>query len=169
SVVVVVPHKYFSPPPAAGEAPAAPAAAARAGVPVLPWTAVTDDGEADLWPADSAETPGSDTFPESAGAVDTTPGGLPRRRSSRRTEAEPRQPGRAGHSDRSTVTAVPPDASFTGLAAFATAGRDIAGRDAGERVSGERDTGAAPEAAAGDTPAGRESTKHRTEESDHTP
>ncbi|MEU1696889.1 hypothetical protein ABZ590_37545 [Streptomyces hirsutus] len=39
----------------------------------------------------------------------------------------------------------------------------------GERESAERDTGAAPGAAAGDTPAGREYTKHRTEESDHTP
>ncbi|MCX2927768.1 ATP-binding protein [Streptomyces sp. NEAU-W12] len=172
SVVVVVPHKYFSPLPTATDV--APVAGTRAGAPVLPWTAVTDDGEADLWPADSAEAPGSDTFPESAGAVDTTPGGLPRRRSSRRTEAEPGRTERAGNGDRSTVTAVPPDASFTGLAAFATAGRDIAGRDAAGRDAGEhgaeeRDTGAAPEAAAGDIPTGRESTKYRTEESDHTP
>ncbi|WAX76518.1 ATP-binding protein [Streptomyces sp. KMM 9044] len=159
SVVVVVPHKYFSPLSTATEAPAAsaPAVDARAGAPVLPWTAVADDGEAGLRPACSAEAPGSGTFPESAGAVDTTPGGLPRRRSDRRTEAEPRQAGRTGHGDRSTVTAAPPDASFTGLAAFATAGRDIAGRDT------------APGAAADDTPAGREPTKHRTEESDHTP
>lgn len=169
SVVVVVPHKYFSPLPTATGAAAAPAAGAPAATPVLPWTAVTDDGEADLWPADSAGAPGSDTFPESAGAPDTTPGGLPRRRSSRRAEAEPRQTGRPERGERSTVTAVPPDASFTGLAAFATAGRDIAGRDVGERESAERDTGAAPGAAAGDTPAGREYTKHRTEESDHTP
>ncbi|MFC5959830.1 ATP-binding protein [Streptomyces pratens] len=169
SVVVVVPHKYFSPLPTVTEAVAVPAA-----TPVLPWTAVTDDGEADLWPADSAEAPGSETFPESAGAVDTTPGGLPRRRSSRRAEAEPRGTGRPERGERSSVTAVPPDASFTGLAAFATAGRDIAGRDiagrdAGGRESAERDTGAAPGATAGDTPAGREYTKHRTEESDHTP
>ncbi|MEU3148167.1 MULTISPECIES: ATP-binding protein [unclassified Streptomyces] len=174
SVVVVVPHTYFSPLPTATDVAPAPAAGTRAGAPALPWTAVTDDGEADLWPADSAEAPGSDTFPESAGAVDTTPGGLPRRRSSRRIEAEPPRTGRAGHGGRSTVTAVPPDASFTGLAAFATAGRDIAGRDTagrdtGEHGSEERDTGAAPEAAAGDTPTGRESTKYRTEESDHTP
>ncbi|MFD0207896.1 ATP-binding protein [Streptomyces hirsutus] len=169
SVVVVVPHKYFSPLPTATEPAAAPAAGAPAATPVLPWTAVTDDGEADLWPADSAEAPGSGTFSGSAGALDTTPGGLPRRRSSRRAEAEPRQTGRPERGGRSTVTAVPPDASFTGLAAFATAGRDIAGRDVGERESAERDTGAAPGAAAGDTPAGREYTKHRTEESDHTP
>ncbi|GAB2783205.1 hypothetical protein GCM10027073_14880 [Streptomyces chlorus] len=174
SVVVVVPHKYFSPLPAATEAAAAPAARTPAAAPVLPWTAVTDDGEADLWPADSAEAPGSDTFPASAGTVDTTPGGLPRRRSSKRAEAEPRQTGRSERGGRSTVTAVPPDASFTGLAAFATAGRDIAGRDVGERESAEResaehDTSAAPGATAGDTSAGREYTKHRTEESDHTP
>ncbi|MEF9908272.1 sensor histidine kinase [Streptomyces sp. P9-A2] len=169
SVVVVVPHKYFSPLPTGTEAVAALAARVPAATSVLPWTAVTDDGEADLWPADPAEAPGSETFPDSAGAVDTTPGGLPRRRSGRRAEAEPRRTGRPERGERSSVTAVPPDASFTGLAAFATAGRDIAGRDAGGRESAERDTGAAPGATAGDTPAGREYTKHRTEESDHTP
>ncbi|MET9872198.1 ATP-binding protein, partial [Streptomyces sp. NPDC006386] len=48
--------------------------------------------------------------------------------------------------------AVPPDASFSGLAAFATAGRDAA------EASWADD--------AHDTPGGRESTEHRTEESD---
>jgi hypothetical protein len=50
---------------------------------------------------------------------------------------------------RSAVSAVPPDASFSGLAAFATAGRDAA------EAADDRDT-----------PAGRESTEHRTRESD---
>ena len=57
---------------------------------------------------------------ETAEALDTTPGGLPRRRSIRNDIAGP-QPGAADR--RETVAAVPPDASFTGLAAFATAGR----------------------------------------------
>ncbi|MCP3771453.1 ATP-binding protein [Streptomyces sp. MAR25Y5] len=179
SVVLVVPHKYFSPLPTVTGAVASPATRIPAAAPALPWTAVTDEGEADLWPADSAEAPGPDPFPDSAGTPDTTPGGLPRRRGGRRAEAEPRQTGRPGRGGRSTATAVPPDASFTGLAAFATAGRDVAGRDVEERGSTEsgsaepesagRDTGAAPGAAAGGTPAGREYTKHRTEESDHTP
>ncbi|MGY3205966.1 ATP-binding protein [Streptomyces sp. TE5632] len=169
SVVVVVPHKYFSPLPTAAAAPTAPAPKTPAVPSVLPWTAVTDEGEADRWPTDSAVSPESDGEPA------TTPGGLPRRRSARRTEAEPQPTGRPERGGPSTVTPVPPDASFAGLAAFATAGRDSAGRDsaahdAGAHDSQERDTGAAPEAATtGDTPAGRESTEHRTEESDHTP
>ncbi|PWI10140.1 ATP-binding protein [Streptomyces sp. NWU339] len=169
SVVVVVPHKYFSPLPTAAAAPAASVPKAPAAPSVLPWTAVTDDGEADRWPTDSAVPPESD------GAPATTPGGLPRRRSARRAEKQPQPTGRPEHGGPSTVTPVPPDASFAGLAAFATAGRDIAGRDSAAHDavahdSQERDTGAAPEkATTGDTPAGRESTEHRTEESDHTP
>ncbi|MGW5968822.1 ATP-binding protein [Streptomyces sp. NPDC055186] len=169
SVVVVVPHKYFNRLPAAAAAPTAPAPRAPAAPSVLPWTAVTDDGEADRWPADSTVSPEPDGPPA------TTPGGLPRRRSTRRTEPQPQPTGRRERGGPSTVTPVPPDASFAGLAAFATAGRDIAGRDStahgtGTHDSRERDTGAAPEAATtGDTPAGRESTEHRTEESDHTP
>ncbi|MFD0307332.1 ATP-binding protein [Streptomyces sp. NPDC127119] len=127
SVVIVVPHKYFSPLPAAVIAPA-PAAQVTA--------------------APDTEAAGSDTAdpaaePEETG--DTTPGGLPRRR--RRTESEP--PKAAVQEDDSVTTAshaVPPDASFTGLAAFATAGRE---------PMAEREPAS-----------GAESTEHRTEESD---
>ncbi|MFF4272639.1 ATP-binding protein [Streptomyces sp. NPDC001536] len=119
SVVVVVPHKYFSPLPAAVPAaqpsPSAPAAGAA--------------------PRATAEE-----------TADTTPGGLPRRRS-RRGEEPRRQP--AEPAERTTAASafdIPPDASFAGLAAFATAGRE-------------------PEEAAGQAD-GRESTEHRTEESD---
>ncbi|MFI7407157.1 ATP-binding protein [Streptomyces sp. NPDC049627] len=134
SVVVVVPHKYFSQLPAAASAtpaataPTAPAAAvsapAREERAEAPAPADTDDG------------------------VDTTPGGLPRRRS-RRHEAARHEPApRPERSEETTsVAAVPPDASFAGLAAFATAGREP-GED-------------------GTTADGRESTEqHRTEESD---
>ncbi|MFJ8463358.1 ATP-binding protein [Streptomyces swartbergensis] len=126
SVVVVVPHKYFSPLPTAAPAPEAlPAAPAPA-------------RETVTAPAAQSE------------AVETTPGGLPRRRSKRSETDGPRQ---AERSDRSTaVSAVPPDASFSGLAAFATAGRDAA---AASQAADDRDT-----------PAGRESTEHRTQESD---
>jgi signal transduction histidine kinase len=123
SVVVVVPHKYFSPLPAAAPAQAAPAAPATAAAPARAQ-------EAAAVPADTAED------------VDTTPGGLPRRRSKRHEAAE--------HPERSeattSVAAIPPDASFAGLAAFATAGRE-----AGEQ---------------GAPAAGRESTEQHTEESD---
>ncbi|MFJ8630541.1 ATP-binding protein [Streptomyces sp. NPDC093568] len=131
SVVVVVPHKYFSPLPAAAPATPAPAAAtAQAGVtapapvPVAAEPAPVDD------------------------AVDTTPGGLPRRRSKRHEAGRHEAVERAERSeDTTSVAAVPPDASFTGLAAFASAGREV----------GE-------EGASAD---GRESTEqHRTEESD---
>ena len=54
------------------------------------------------------------------------------------------------YTSESVVSAVPPDASFAGLAAFATAGREFA------EESNAEDT----------APAGRESTEHRTEESD---
>ncbi|WP_039934355.1 ATP-binding protein [Streptomyces viridochromogenes] len=134
SVVIVVPHKYFSPLPApAATTPAAPAPEARttAAAPAPRETATA--------PAPAAP----------AAAVETTPGGLPRRRSKRNEAAEPRP---AERTDRSTVSAVPPDASFSGLAAFATAGRDAA---EASREDDDRDT-----------PAGRESTEHRTEESD---
>ncbi|WP_345664015.1 ATP-binding protein [Streptomyces venetus] len=133
SVVIVVPHKYFSPLPApAATTPAAAAPEAR--------TAAAAPA-----PRETATAPA----PAAAAAVETTPGGLPRRRSKRNETAEPRP---AERPDRSTVSAVPPDASFSGLAAFATAGRDAAG------ASREDDDRA--------TPAGRESTEHRTEESD---
>ncbi|MGW9132368.1 sensor histidine kinase, partial [Streptomyces sp. NPDC055681] len=99
SVVVVVPHKFFSPLPAVVSGPApAPAPAAVA-----------------------AEVPVRTVAVDSSGAVDTTPGGLPRRRSIRNDLVGP-QPGVAVRGQ--SVAAVPPDASFAGLAAFATAGRD---------------------------------------------
>ncbi|MER7895858.1 ATP-binding protein [Streptomyces sp. NPDC096046] len=128
SVVIVVPHKYFTPLPTAATAPevrTAPAAPA-------PETVI-----APAPPAAQAET------------GETTPGGLPRRRSKRNETEASKQ---AGRTDRGTVAAVPPDASFSGLAAFATAGRDTAE--------------AFPAADERDTVAGREYTEHRTEESD---
>ncbi|MER6629480.1 ATP-binding protein [Streptomyces sp. NPDC000987] len=130
SVVVVVPHKYFSPLSAAVTATPAPAAQ----------------------PAQSATAPPSQEAPvvtaaaATAEAVETTPGGLPRRRS-RRNDAPAQSAQRAERTDDTDVAAVPPDASFAGLAAFATAGREFA--EAGEGPT-----------------AGRESTEHRTEESD---
>jgi signal transduction histidine kinase len=133
SVVVVVPHKYFSPLPTAATAAAASAPQART--------------------ATAAPARETATVPEPRAAQaetgETTPGGLPRRRSKRN---EPEAPRPAERTDRGTVAAVPPDASFSGLAAFATAGRDAA--EASE-AAGDRDT-----------LAGREYTEHRTEESD---
>ncbi|WP_329325196.1 ATP-binding protein [Streptomyces luteogriseus] len=133
SVVVVVPHKYFSPLPTAVTASAAPAPETRA--------------------ATAAPARETATVPEPRAAQaetgETTPGGLPRRRSKRNETEAPRP---AERTDRGTVAAVPPDASFSGLAAFATAGRDAA--EASE-AAGDRDT-----------LAGREYTEHRTEESD---
>ncbi|WMD05957.1 ATP-binding protein [Streptomyces sp. FXY-T5] len=133
SVVIVVPHKYFSPLPTAATAPSAPAPQART--------------------ATAAPARETATVPEPRAAQaktgETTPGGLPRRRS-KRSETEAPRP--AERTDRGPVAAVPPDASFSGLAAFATAGRDAA--EATE-AAGDRDT-----------LAGREYTEHRTEESD---
>ncbi|MBB6080665.1 sensor histidine kinase [Streptomyces paradoxus] len=135
SVVVVVPHKYFSPLPTAAPAPAAPAPEVRtAGATAAPARERATVPEPRAVQAETAET---------------TPGGLPRRRSKRNETEAPRPAERA---DRGTVAAVPPDASFSGLAAFATAGRDAA-----QAVEPADD---------GDTLAGRENTEHRTEESD---
>ncbi len=177
SVVVVVPHKYFSPLPAAAALPEAPPAApAPERVPV---PAAAGDGGA---------------------GAETTPGGLPRRRG-RRTAADegPTAPAPAtataatsaaapapatGRTIRpapapapvttppTPVCAVPPDASFAGLAAFATAGRDPrTGTAAAPGVSlpGVSLPGVSPSGeAAGrrDTTTGGASTEHRTEESD---
>ncbi|MFC8343056.1 ATP-binding protein [Streptomyces sp. NPDC057280] len=132
SVVVVVPHKYFSPLPAA-----APVVQASAPAPVREEIPTT--------PAASAETV------EAGETAETTPGGLPRRRS-RRSEEARHQPGERTErtqEETSAVSAVPPDASFAGLAAFATAGRES---------DPDRGNGAPAD--------GRESTEHRTEESD---
>ncbi|MFE0707470.1 ATP-binding protein [Streptomyces sp. NPDC058865] len=136
SVVVVVPHKYFSPLPAS-----APVAAPAAQAAVAP--AATE------LPSRTAGTAPAGTEPDPD--VETTPGGLPRRRS-RRSEPARHEP--AEHAERGEVTAVaavPPDASFAGLAAFATAGREP---DASGTAEGPGAT------------AGRESTEHQTEESD---
>ncbi|GGN62863.1 hypothetical protein GCM10011579_030490 [Streptomyces albiflavescens] len=138
SVVVVVPHKYFSPLPAAVTetlAPAAPAAAAPT--------------SAEPAPVASAET---------AEAVDTTPGGLPRRRSRRSDPSTPSARPRPAERTEETVVAVPPDASFAGLAAFATAGRES---ESPRETTADRDP-----AGSGETAAGREFNEHRTEESD---
>ncbi|RPF38739.1 ATP-binding protein [Streptomyces sp. TLI_185] len=133
SVVVVVPHKYFSP---------LPAAAAT--------TATTTASTPAAQPAAAAPVPASaQSTAEPSEAVETTPGGLPRRRSKRHE-----QEGTARHQPaertETSVSAVPPDASFTGLAAFATAGREA------DEESTTEDTVAL----------GRRSTEHRTEESD---
>ncbi|WP_323181294.1 ATP-binding protein [Streptomyces sp. NBC_00154] len=101
SVVVVVPHKFFSQLPAVVSGPPAPAAAAPAAVAVAEPVRTVAVG--------------------ASGVVDTTPGGLPRRRSIRNDLVGP-QPGGAVRGQ--SVAAVPPDASFAGLAAFATAGRE---------------------------------------------
>lgn len=134
SVVVVVPHKYFSPLPTAATAPAAPTSEVRTAAPAAPARETAGVPEPRAAQAETAET---------------TPGGLPRRRSKRNETEAPRP---ADRTDRGTVAAVPPDASFSGLAAFATAGRDAA-----EASSAADDR---------DTLAGREYTEHRTEESD---
>ncbi|MFC8088504.1 ATP-binding protein [Streptomyces sp. NPDC057301] len=110
SVVVVVPHKYFSPLPAA--ASATPAAAAQT-APAGAFAPAREPAVVETAPADFGD------------AVDTTPGGLPRRRSKRNEEARHEPAGRPERDDDTTsVVAVPPDASFAGLAAFATAGRE---------------------------------------------
>ncbi|MFI8191740.1 ATP-binding protein [Streptomyces sp. NPDC085946] len=148
SVVVVVPHKYFSPLPPAATAPAGRTAgtAPRPGAPAaVPAATAAPSGAV-----------GTDGPGESADGVETTPGGLPKRRSGRTGTAAPRQADGTGRTARGTVSAevsaVPPDASFAGLAAFATAGRGSGGAypAAGDRAAS----------------AGRESTEHRTEESD---
>ncbi|MGW0821380.1 ATP-binding protein [Streptomyces sp. NPDC002845] len=187
SVVVVVPHKYFTPLPATNPAPAPadrPAAPAPGG-PAAETSAASDTG------TDARTDTGTDAEP-----LDTTPGGLPRRRSKRGETAKPTSTGRT---TEGAASAVPPDTSFAGLAAFATAGRGIpvdsvAGAAVEERAAGE--SAASAKTAAGqatgesETPvdtapgeaadsrdsvvgnepyapsAGRESTEQHTEESD---
>ncbi|MHC3467244.1 ATP-binding protein [Streptomyces sp. 7R007] len=135
SVVVVVPHKFFSPLPATGTAGGTGAAGPTTPVTAAASTPATRDTVTAVPPAETDE------------AVDTTPGGLPRRRSKRNEAAGERPAERAVRTEEGAVSAVPPDASFAGLAAFATAGRE-------------------PAEAEDVTIAGRESTEHRTEESD---
>ncbi|MFE9443696.1 ATP-binding protein [Streptomyces sp. NPDC006602] len=127
SVVVVVPHKYFSRLPAA--TPAAPAPVVQAAA------------------ADQARVPAAgEPAAEEPDPLATTPGGLPKRRSKRGEAARPQPAERTGRTGETGVPAVPPDESFTGLAAFATAGR------ASIEADGTAD--------------GRESAEHRNEESD---
>jgi signal transduction histidine kinase len=144
SVVVVVPHKYFSP-LAAAVTEAAPAAVAEPSTEPAPAAASVDTAE----------------------AVDTTPGGLPRRRSKRSETSVPRP--RPAERTEDTMAAVPPDASFTGLAAFATAGRESDPPPVSsslDRGDPHRETADRDPAPGGETTAGSEFNEHRTEESD---
>ncbi|WP_413760117.1 ATP-binding protein [Streptomyces sp. MMBL 11-3] len=149
SVVVVVPHKYFTRLPAPVTSPAAP-----------------DTAQAEAGEAAAAVREGSG---------DTTPGGLPRRR--RRTGSEPAgSPAPADEPVATASHAVPPDASFAGLAAFATAGREpsaVREPAVGREPSATREQPAAREPSAHREPAagpapdpGAPSTEYRTEESD---
>lgn len=104
SVVVVVPHTYFSQLPPAPVT--APARVQRAQV--------------------QRQVPAASAAQRAQEAEDVTPGGLPRRR--RRADA-PRRAGAGpetapGATGAPAPPAAPPDASFTGMAAFATAGRE---------------------------------------------
>ncbi|MFE0725620.1 ATP-binding protein [Streptomyces rochei] len=174
SVVVVVPHKYFGPLPTA-----APATQAAPAAPAPPAAEAPAPGPAGAPAPTGSPVPTASPVPTGDDSVETTPGGLPRRRSRRGDPtaagtpdrpAGQRAPEPAAHGARSgesevapvpaasPVPAVPPDASFAGLAAFATAGRD-----AGPA------TGAAPPpgtAGTRDTTTGGQPTEHRTEESD---
>ncbi|MFJ6574223.1 ATP-binding protein [Streptomyces sp. NPDC091292] len=149
SVVVVVPHKYFTQLPVlrpSGTSMTAPDVlpddwrteagfgigtdTAETGVNGTPVDALAHHTEPHTQPF-----PGTRTLADTHAGTGTTPGGLPRRRSKRDTyesaDADP-QPAPAATANGSasttaTTTApvpVPPDASFTGLAAFATAGRE---------------------------------------------
>ncbi|MEU2778993.1 ATP-binding protein [Streptomyces sp. NPDC007162] len=153
SVVVVVPHKYFSPLPAASAAPVPATAAPAAASPVQAHGPV------------AVETV---TQPESGEIQDTTPGGLPRRRSRRREEEQPEE--RTARTQGAAFPAVPPEESFAGLAAFATAGRapaaDEAVRSEAELTGDEDDVALATPDGADDAADGRGSAEHRTEESD---
>uniref|UniRef100_A0AAU3H2A8 histidine kinase n=1 Tax=Streptomyces sp. NBC_01401 TaxID=2903854 RepID=A0AAU3H2A8_9ACTN len=146
SVVVVVPHKYFSHLPVPATEPARPAVEqavqAVGAAPVESTEAI-----------ESVESVESVEGVESVEAIetgDTTPGGLPRRRSRRTDTQTARRP--AADRAAESVAAVPPDASFAGLAAFATAS---APPGAGTADAGPGDR---------ETTAGSES--NRTEESD---
>lgn len=142
SVVVVVPHKYFSHLPVPATEPAGPAVEqavpAAAAAPVESTRAI-----------EPVEASGPTGAGGAAETEDTTPGGLPRRRSRRAGERTARQP--AADRTAESVAAVPPDASFTGLAAFATASAPP-GTGTADAAPGDRET-----------TAGR---SNRTEESD---
>ncbi|WP_329167139.1 ATP-binding protein (plasmid) [Streptomyces sp. NBC_01717] len=134
SVVVVVPHKHFSPLPAAVIA-AAPTAAVESA---------------------TVREPVMSVLVESIEAMDTTPGGLPWRRSIRNDLVGSQLS--VAHRSKESVAVAPPDASFTGLAAFATAGR---ASGPPRETTTDRDP-----ATDGETTAVREFNEHRTEESD---
>ncbi|MBT2524374.1 ATP-binding protein [Streptomyces sp. ISL-99] len=115
SVVVVVPHKYFSPLPAGRLADSPTGSVAIPALSGRPASATSPAG------------PSAGLRPESA--TETTPGGLPRRRSRRGEPAKAAAPAAGapavGPTAAADAAAVPPDSSFSGLAAFATtAGRD---------------------------------------------
>lgn len=143
SVVVVVPHKYFTP------LPAAPAS-----------TPADRPGSTTPAPGRARATAQAATAPaersKDTKALDTTPGGLPRRRS------RSGEPTRARTVDRTeaAASAIPPDTSFQGLAAFATAGREVPAEPA-TTTGREADT-----AAASERTGTRASTEQHTEESD---
>ncbi|MER8090238.1 ATP-binding protein [Streptomyces sp. NPDC094048] len=147
SVVVVVPHKYFSPLPALASPPApsvtAPEAPPAENVPPAAAPAAPEYGPA------AVPAPADD-------AVETTPGGLPRRRNRRSEPAGGSTP--AERADQADVSAVPSVASFAGLAAFAATGHDpgpSACASLTSKATGNRDT-----------TAGGASIEHSTEESD---
>ncbi|MEU6576734.1 ATP-binding protein [Streptomyces sp. NPDC046805] len=152
SVVVVVPHKYFSP------LPVTTPAAARAAAP----------GAATARPTASAAAPSrgpavrEPVAAEAGESAETTPGGLPRRRSRRRETEEPQRSGRTAPGDTGGVSAIPPDESFAGLAAFATASSDIPD----PRTSAPAHRAGSETTAPPATTDGREAIEHRTEESD---
>ncbi|MFF2845063.1 sensor histidine kinase [Streptomyces sp. NPDC058001] len=149
SVVVVVPHKYFTPLPVLRPSGASQvldddlsvSAASLTAPDVLPadWRTDRTDITADDLSVDALAHhtephtqpfPGTRTFTETNAGTDTTPGGLPRRRSKRDTyeaadaDQQPAPVTAATAATTTATVAVPPDASFTGLAAFATAGRE---------------------------------------------
>ncbi|MEU5719073.1 ATP-binding protein [Streptomyces sp. NPDC020403] len=145
SVVVVVPHKYFRPLPTVSPA-VMPA-------PVEPQAPSSTPAPGTVAPPVHEEEPAR---PEAngGGSGETTPGGLPRRRSRREASSSGTIP--EARSAPSAFGAVPPDASFAGLAAFAAAGRD----------TGERTGGQTTDDSDGRDTTGDASTEHRTEESD---
>ncbi|MEV5954007.1 ATP-binding protein [Streptomyces sp. NPDC051987] len=153
SVVVVIPHKFFSPLPAAPAAPVPVTAAPAATSPVQAHGPVAAE------PVSRPEPSGE--------ALDTTPGGLPRRRSRRREEEQPEE--RTARTEGTAFPAVPPEESFAGLAAFATAGRLPVADEAADseaELTGDVDDAVPATPAGADDAAGRESAEHRTEESD---
>ncbi|MEW2398839.1 ATP-binding protein [Streptomyces sp. NPDC046862] len=160
SVVVVVPHKYFSP------LPAAPASAPAD----RPGTAAPAADRATAAPAATAPTGRGEHTEDAEGGdePDTTPGGLPRRRSRRGEPAAART--RAADRAEAAASAVPPDTSFRGLAAFATAGRGISTERAADGpetdTAAGRATAGRDSAVADEHTGTRASTEQHKEESD---